>query len=271
MLRYSCQQERGNKRKEVDKKMKRKKILITSLALTFSLSVGTVFASSNAGSRLQQWYEEKFQQSVSDINENTLNPMVISMSDQINDYAEDLSNDANARLDKNTSDTIWYHIGSIFIHNGRYIDQIRIKQDEIKNNSPSDFDSYVSGKNNEIDMKLKEITEDLLTDINNDLDKVVKDVSLDLQKKSGESQKDLIKTISNAKSDIIKEIEGQESVAELDLTSYIDEKINQSKSKVESHAITYSNEKIIAINEQGNKLKNGAYSEMLIIISNINK
>lgn len=250
--------------------MKKKKILIASLALTFSLSVGTVFASVNAGEKLQQWYEGRFQQSVSDINENTVQPLSLDMGDKIATYAKELIAGSKERIEESANNTTWYHVGSIFIHNGRYIDQIRTKQDDLKKSVTSEFDTFISNKNQEVNDKVDEVAKYLLTDLSDELDGIVKDTTSSLQLKANEAQEDLSKTIEKAKSQLREKVDSEKSLAEKELTDYIDNMIEKAKLDIATIASNSSSKNIQTIQEKGSELENQAYDEMSNIILNIN-
>jgi hypothetical protein len=250
-------------------KMKKKKAVIASLVLGLSMSAGTAFAISDAGERLKFWYDSKFHQSQNDMNENIVKPLLEDMRNQLENHANELIDESKQRIEELAHGVIGYSIGSIYIHTGEYIKQIRDKEAELKPKVSSDFDSFVREKNEAVDSFIDSEAEKFLNALNNELDGIVTDTSKNIQDTSNKAQEDLKDEIAITKSQVSEQIKLNQERSEEEIKDNIDTNTIQAKENIESFAQIYSNEKIKAIEEKAKELEEQAQESMSNIILNI--
>lgn len=251
--------------------MKKKKILIASLALTFSLSVGTVFASVNAGEKLQQWYEGRFQQSVSDI-DNSIDKESIKF--EIYGFAWDIKEGIKGNFERFVDIIVTRNSNNIKSHNNKFIGQIKEKKVELKDNVGNDFNEFVTETNDEIDKSLdddvKELLEKLNSDVGSQTTNSLKEVTSKIRITETSAKEILSNAISSSKRDLKLQMGDKEDKALEEVKAHLERKIAATKKSIKEYGIAYSDGLIADIHEESEKLQEEVSEDMVNIILNIN-
>lgn len=251
--------------------MKKKKVIIASLALTFSLSVGTVFASVNAGEKLQSWYEGKVQQWESNLIEYSL----YQVNGRIYKHADGFVMQFESGFKEFAQSTINTFSQNIKNHTSKYLSDIQNKNTELKKSVETDFNNFVTEKNESVNKRIESEVVKALDEIDSELDsqteKGLGEVSLNVASGATAAQEQFKEVVNSLKGDIQAQIKTKEEKAVEDVKKSVDETITARKGQIHQYASTYSDEIIEDIQEVSDVLQEEAKTDMLNIILNINK
>lgn len=250
--------------------MKKKKVIIASLALTFSLSVGTAFASVDAGGKLQQWYDGRFQQ----WEDETVEYSLYHLGD-IRTLAQELKSHFELGFMELAKNTIITFSKNIEDHNSKYLSDIQSKNTELKRSIETDFDDFVTEKNkavNEhIESEVAEALREISSKLNSQGQKSVDDVSLNVGSTARKAEDELGGVINSSKGSIESQMGIKEENSIKDAKKNLDEMITARKGQVQQYTSTYSDEMIGDIQKVSDRIQKEAETDMVNIISNINK
>lgn len=249
--------------------MKKKKVIITSFAVAFSMSVGTAWAANNSGVALSSWYNKKFNESIEQLNKNVVEPEEEKITNDLGNFTDKLIRKSTRRIKEVKEDTILNSRSSILLYNDDYITQINSAENKINKQMPKDFNKFIREKNLLIDKAIDDETKDYLTELNNELDEVLVNTSKVIESSSKDNQEQLKNAIEDSKKEIHDEIKLNEQNAENKVKENLDKKIEEVRKDIEKNSQEYADEKIKSIEEKSNELEKEAQQEMLNIIFNI--
>lgn len=160
------------------KKRKLKYVIITIVSFA-TLLPGVTFAIPDAREQLTTWYQNRFHQVTQEIESQVDTSLSIAENVTVERNNTALVSGANEIIQKAADDTKWYTAGTIMIHAGRYIDQIRSKSTELVGDEQnqgtisSDFDQYISDKKGEISQEISQYSIEVMQSLNQELDRII--------------------------------------------------------------------------------------------------
>lgn len=255
--------------------LKKRKLVIASIALTLSISVGTAFAVSDAGGQLQRWYDGRFSGATESINNDVVSPGLDRIESQLSDLKDRLIEDSKQAIKDMKSKTLLYSIGHIYSHMQGYIDSINSKKKELigtdkkEGTISNDFDSFVKDKNKEVDKAADEAVQEFLNGLNEELNDKVYHSEKAIEQKASDAQSELSQDIAASKEQISNKLTVEEGIAQDEIKTHINSKLKESKNAVEENTNILVGNKVNAIKQEGLKIQGQAIQEMSNVISQI--
>jgi hypothetical protein len=129
------------------------------LLFTSLVTAMTTFASSNAGASLQQWYNLQFQEATRDIDTHVATPALHQAEQDLQAAAEQRIEQLQTQIQSYGDDVAEEAVETILDHNGQYIEEIRNKQDELKNGAIArDFDQFAAQTDEQVTQSIQQET-----------------------------------------------------------------------------------------------------------------
>lgn len=249
--------------------MKKKKLVITTATVVFSLTIGTAFAFVDAGQKLQEWYDGRFQESTNTISSNVEEP-INEMITELQQYGNSKINDSKSNILKQITSSINNSNNIIFSHYYDYRSQLEKKEKEISSKVSNDFDKFTEQKNNEVNSFMSTVIEKSLTEFNGELNEIVENTSSDMQNTSNQAQQEIKNSISTIKTQVSNKVKLEQEIAVSEMKENIDLNVEDSKREVQKYIEEYTDEKITTIDQEVKDIEEQAQKEMTDIILNIN-
>lgn len=240
------------------KRSKAKLAVVSVAALTF-LTAGTVYAYSDAGAQLQNWYDKRFKQASNQIDRDTVQPGLEEMQAAVDRKAEKLIGNAKEELQATEQDVSLDVNGSIWIANGAHLDALRkAKNKLLRTTIGADFDQYVSNKQNEIDRELEQTAADYVDELTKALEAEAAGALNTMESNAAKAKDGLKAEIESTQSALNEKLIQEKGTAKTEVIGHLEKTIDDARGQLNAYAADQVERQEQTIEQTGAQLERQA-------------
>lgn len=248
------------------------KVLSGAVAVGLLSSVGVAFASTDAGTNLQNWYNSQFGKSAKSIQTQTTNYAVSKVPGLVKEYNALKKDAADSISGTGTTATT---NASNAINNAKqeHLDALAAQKQAIENQLQSNFDGIQQTANTIIG----QVGQQALTYANNDLTKLTGDkgsaainqLTTDLNKSSDDAVKELQDAITAAKADLQAQLDSATADRVEAIKHMIDSKIEELRGTITAKKNELVTAQQTLINDKALELQTNAEADLDAVVAGI--
>ena len=251
----------------------RKKIAIGVLSLSMVGGVGTVFAATNAGDQLQNWYNSQFGIATNTVSE-MLDNREAEFSNQLNSDKQAIIVDKTAAIEAAGNEERDRAIQAIGQMKDGYVKQINDKKSKIEEAMPGQFNDYVEGLKDASQTYVNQEGDNAQTEISaaidNQASQSLLDITVNVTDAKDAAKKELTDKIQTAKKELQALIDAQKNAADTAVQTNLQAQIEAKKAEIEAAVEQLEAAKKQDIEAEGSRIQAEAQAALDDIVNEIN-
>jgi hypothetical protein len=253
-----------------------KTFAVTMTALS-TISIGSAFASPDASGHLSDWYRKNLQKTTAE-SVRSLKEYANSLLPYLEKEQKELTDETNGNISKYANETFLNRFLGISRHLVYYADQLSDKTDQLtgqgkyaSNGSQinKDFDTFVSGKNTEVNNYIDQQAELFVDEVTTELDGIVQSSSAGISTQKLISSSQLEEEINSTKTELNHLLAAREEAATETLKQNLDKQIAERKAQIIQQTQELKDLHSGQISARGSAIEEDALSSMEQVISSI--